>query len=214
MEESFELQRVAEQVSIDQSRCLLDSDLPRLRSLSLRNQDGKNAVLQACLDSLLVHALREAEAAVKLAHRAFANPISVLECFVVLRDLLIALLGDLLSSAALLFNRWLLVFWRSSFYGGIRSFAFLPHCLMPSRDSKCVRISPLDVDVLLVDAWELAMQLVGVIDFLDVEFGSEGLDGPGLLFEFWTEDALIVVVHKTEERSELLREAWEERHFW
>jgi len=38
-----------------------------------------------------------------------------------------------------------------------------------------LRVDKLDLDVLLVDAWELAVEFVGGFDFLDVELGLEGL---------------------------------------
>ena len=37
-------------------------------------------------------------------------------------------------------------------------------------------IGELNVDVLLINAWEFAMEFVGILDFLYVEFGTEGLE--------------------------------------
>jgi len=46
-----------------------------------------------------------------------------------------------------------------------------------AADTEGLRVDELDLDVLLVDSWKLAVELVGGFDFLDVELGLEGLQG-------------------------------------
>lgn len=98
--------------------------------------------------------------------------------------------------------------------------AALGVALGAALDGQGLRIGELDVDVLLVDAGEFAVQLVRILTLLDVKAGLEGADS---LVEGGTEAAahgvVGVVVEKAEERCELAREwgrAWaegsEERH--
>ena len=59
------------------SHTLLDCDFLFL-SNGLRDDDGEDAVCQAGLDRLLIDSPRKAEAALKLAHGSFADPVSVI----------------------------------------------------------------------------------------------------------------------------------------
>lgn len=69
-------------------------------------------------------------------------------------------------------------------------------------------VGEFDVDVLLVDTGQFALELVRFFVLADVEFGVEGSDGGG-----GAAAALGVVVEETEEGSNVVVwEAWEERH--
>jgi hypothetical protein len=54
---------------------LLDVDLAALRSLSLRDDDAQNAVLEASLDSILIDAGRESKGAVELSNGSLRDPV-------------------------------------------------------------------------------------------------------------------------------------------
>lgn len=69
-------------------------------------------------------------------------------------------------------------------------------------------VGEFDVDVLLIEAGQLALKLVGFFVLADVEFGVEGSNGGGE-----SAAALGVVVEQTEEWSDVVVwEALEERH--
>ncbi len=78
-------------------------------------------------------------------------------------------------------------------------------------DDEGVRVGEFDVNVLLFEAGELALEFVGVLMLADIEFGMEGADGG------WgrrTARVLArVVVDETEEGAQFTGwEAREERH--
>ena len=97
----------------------------------------------------------------------------------------------------------LALWWRAS-HGAV---------LGATADSQSVPISPLDADVLLFDAWKLAVQLIRVLQLLDVELR---LEGPELREGVSGHCArgLVIVVDEAEDRVEFLECSWEERHGW
>lgn len=75
-----------------------------------------------------------------------------------------------------------------------------------AADGDGLDVGELDLDVLLVDAGQLAVQLIGVLDLLDVELGGEGFQdvaaGPRLGCVLGALRVLLEVVEEAEERME------------
>jgi hypothetical protein len=72
-----------------------------------------------------------------------------------------------------------------------------------------VRIDKFDVDVFLVDPWQLSVKFVSVFQLVDVEFRTKSAGvRAGVATTARAVD--VVVVKKTEERCEFAR--WEQRH--
>lgn len=125
-------------------------------------------------------------------------------------SLLVAALAFILDGRLLVFVLVLLVFGalvdealgRGAAFGAV---------LRAAADGEGVAIGPFDVDVLLLDSRQLAVQLVGVLHLLDVKLGREGAQAGVEAAEVVLPRRLIVVVNETEDRGEFL-EAWEERH--
>lgn len=188
-------------VSMPKSVISLDLDLPRLRRRRFRDHDAQDAILQARLDRVLVHASGERERAVEFADHALADPVLVLRRLLgfgfgsPLRHFGGCRLGGGRSVGALfVFNRGFVVGWRwrrSASVGdaagrrgvfdrarrgraGRRVLA-----LRVALDDEGVRVGELDADVFLVDARQFAVQLVRVFYFFDVEAGLEGADAGG-----------------------------------
>ena len=92
-----------------------------------------------------------------------------------------------------------------------RALTLFADVLVLAGDGQGVVVGPFDVDVLLVDAGELAVQLVGFLGLLDVELRGEGADALELAVDV-VEGLAVVLVEEAEDGSELLSEAWEERH--
>jgi hypothetical protein len=196
---------------------LLDVDLAGLGSLGLGNDDAENAILKAGLDGILVDAAWEAEAAVELADAALTDP-ELGVVIVLLRNIPLRLFGNLSvggfgalildSGLVVVFLLTLLLVVLSLLNETLRLLALLPHSLMATRDGEGVGVSPLDIDVLLLDTREFTVEFVGALGLRDVELGREALDIPVQLAGYLT----LVVVQKTEQRREFLSESWEERH--
>jgi len=93
----------------------------------------------------------------------------------------------------------------------LRALTLLANVLVATRDGQRVVVCPLDVDVLLFDTGEFAVELVTLFRFLHVKLGSEGPNVVEFAVDV-AEGLLIVFVEKTEDRSEFLGESWEERH--
>ena len=92
-----------------------------------------------------------------------------------------------------------------------RALTFLADVLVFPRDCQSVVVRPFDVDVLLLDTRELTVKLVGIFGFFDVELWCERADALDLTVDV-PESLAVVLVEETEDGSELLSEAWEERH--
>jgi hypothetical protein len=130
----------------------------------------------------------------------------------VLRNLLCVRFGALVLDAGLAFVfeflrlRTLTVLDESG--GTLSLFSYV---FVTSRDAERVVVRPLDVDILLFDARELAMEFVRVWCLLDIEFWREGADGFEGRVEI-TEGVALVFVEEAEHGRQLLGEAWEKRH--
>jgi len=91
--------------------------------------------------------------------------------------------------------------------------------LSATLDTQGLGIGEFNLDILLLNAREFAVQLVGILDFLDIEARLEGAEGRetaevGKVIASLAR-ALVrgVVVEETEERGEFARgEAWEGKH--
>lgn len=201
---------------------LLDVDLPRLWRRSLRHHNAQDTVLQASLDSILIDTGREGEAAVERSHRALANPVLVLG--LMLRNLLLLRLLGYLSVfvrglSRLVFDRGLVLLVLGGLkllliavaFNSSRALTFFADVLVLARDLKGVVVGPLDVDILLVNARELTVEFVSLLCLLDVKLWCEGADALELAVNI-AEGLTVVLVEEAEDGSELLSEAWEERH--
>ena len=201
---------------------LLDVDLARFRCLGLRNNNAKNAVLQAGLDEILIDTLWEAEAAMEFTDRALGDPGLVFWLFGRLGDVFLALRGGDFGCGLFLgfvFDGW-------SFVGGgtfdpalrhrcsFKWFAGFEARLGTAFDYEGVRVGELDFDVLLVDARKFTVKLIAVAMLVHVELGGEGPDG-GMTTN-WAVKVGQALVEHAEERCEVSTEgvgvAWEERH--
>jgi hypothetical protein len=114
--------------------------------------------------------------------------------------LLVAALAFILDGRLLVFVLVLLVFgalvdealgWGAAFGAVLRAAA----------DGEGVAIGPFNVDVLLLDSRQLAVQLVGVLHLLDVKLGREGAQAGVEAAEVVLPRRLIVVVNETEDRE-------------
>jgi hypothetical protein len=228
---------------------LLDLDPPLGRGLSLRNDDGEDTILQAGLDGILVNALRERERTRKGADRTLRNPV------VGLVSLGLLVLGNLLRRGSVggfgrgngarvfVFDGGLVGFVRAGgafglgigqlllmrsglgFEEGGWAATLLSHSLSATANGERVGVGKFDVDVLLGDAREFAVQFVGVLVLLHVEARLETADAlrEGRAVGEAAVNQAGIVVHQAEQavlaperRSEVGivgDEAWEEGHF-
>ena len=74
--------------------------------------------------------------------------------------------------------------------------------LNSTLDSQSLVVGELELNILLVDAWDLAMKFVMIADLLEVELGDEGLPTGALVMRTVVLGVLGVVVEKSEERVE------------
>jgi hypothetical protein len=175
---------------------LVNSDASGLVLLSLGDDDGEDAILEVGADLVLVHAGWEVEAARELANTALGEPVLGLVgrlaalhfrglggggtggCACCLGARLVRLglvfvfdsrlarvlglltLGDSTAHSSVLE----LAGRRSA--SGVSAFGF-------AADEQSLRLSELDGHIVLANAWELAVEFVGVGDFTDIELGLE-----------------------------------------
>lgn len=75
--------------------------------------------------------------------------------------------------------------------------------LNSALDSQGLVVGELELDILLVDAWELAVKFVKIADLLDVELGAEGHHtGGSVVMTTVVLGVLVEVFEKSEERVE------------
>lgn len=197
--------------------------------LGLGHGDAQDAIVQVGGNGLLVDAGGEAEGARELADGALRDP-ELLDGLLLLLLLggglgggdlggaagLLGLLGRLVLDGGLV-ARVLLVGLAALGDGAAHLGAALDEAggrrargvvaLGPARDHEGLRLGELDVDVVLLDAGELSVELVGVLGLLHVEARGEGGSGAagamagaglgaGLL------GVLVEVIQEAEERGE------------
>jgi hypothetical protein len=188
--------------------------------------NAKDSVLHRSLHLILVNTGGEGEAAGEFANAALGNPelniILGLLSGPVLLDNLGGSLSTLVLNSSLVSLVSLLAFgdgtlgwcilneagWWST--GGIAA-------LGVAFDGQSVGVRELDVNILLLNAGKFAVEFIGILDFLDIELGSEGLqvttDGAVTLAT-----VLIEVIQHAEEGMEGGcgvggdERSWEERH--
>jgi len=209
----------------------VDGDLAARLLLSLRNDDRKNAILHGSMNSILVDTNREGERSREFANAALRNPELSLGLLRLLGFLLGYFGGGLLGSGFLIFDIGLVILVLTvltSLGDGTRGgWTFdeasgrgtgLIRALGATLDGDGVVIAELDLDVLLLDTGEFAVQLIVVLDLLDVELGVEGLHLAAVTTA--TSVALRVLVEVLEKLEEWVEggvgggETWEvvERH--
>lgn len=209
------------------SWCLGDGDLARLGLLVLRNDNAEQTVLHGGCDIVLVDASWERERARELSNTALRDPELR---FRFLGASGLGLLGNFGGSAFCTFvldgslvglvtigtldgtSSW------STFDEASGRGTGLIRALGATLDGDGVVIAELDLDVLLLDTGEFAVQLIVVLDLLDVELGVEGLHLAAVTTA--TSVALRVLVEVLEKLEEWVEggvgggETWEvvERH--
>ena len=85
--------------------------------------------------------------------------------------------------------------------------------LCPAFDHEGVRVGKLDAHILLVDAWQFAVEFVGVFDLADIELRLEGADARGGFgaAPAWLGAVDVVIIEEAEEGTEIRGgEGWEE----
>ena len=172
---------------------LLDGDLLGGSGAGLGNHNRQDAVLEASLDGVLVHVRREGKGALEFADGALSRPVAVGRLVGLLVGTLA--LGDGLVAFAFSLGLGVVVF-----------------ALGTALHDQSLRVGELDVDVLLSNSGQFAIQVIGVAALTNIEAGTEGAHG-GLLAAGAVD---IIVVQKAEEGREIAggREAGaEERHF-
>lgn len=206
---------------------LLDGDALRARSSGLGNEDTKDPVLQASLDVVLVDAVREAERAMELAERALREPVRRAIGLVLLSGYHLVLSDCCLSwnsarhSCFSLHGSLVVAVLALSDAGLVglpldqvaRASAFLSASLSAALDGQGSGVRELNVDVFLVDTWQLSLHLICILHLFDVDTRLERADAGQRRSEAATCSVGGVVVQETEEWSEFAGwEAREERH--
>lgn len=179
------------------SRSLLNSDLLATGGSRLGDDNGENAILQASFDSILVDARGEAESALELADRTLVSPVAVVR-------LSSLLLLNLLRIGGLVFNGGLVV------RGSLSLRLVVVFTLDAALHDQGLVVGEFNVDVLLGNTRELAIEVVSFIGLADIEAGVERGSSARAAGAVG-----VIVVKKTEEGREvtLTREAsTEERH--
>lgn len=171
---------------------LLDGDLLGGRNSRLGNDDRENAVLQVGLDIVLVDTAGEGKGALELANRALAGPVAVAGLVG------LGLVASLGHSAIII-------------TGGLVGVSGVVLALGATLHDQGVGVGELNTDVLLGNAGQLAIQVVGVLTLADIEAWLESAGGGGLA----ARPVQVVVIQQTEERGKVAarREAGaEQRH--
>ena len=173
-----------------QDQCLVDGDLASLVFLRLGNHNSEDSVLHGSLDVVGIDADWEGKRTRELANAAFTDPVLLLR----LGRLLLPLgdfgvLGRSFRSVGVdgvfVFDGGVMIRWSFGLAIGDRASGlgrFDETCWWSTRsvgalgaatNHQSLRIGELDFDVLLIDTWKLAVQLVCLPKLLDVELGSE-----------------------------------------
>lgn len=226
---------------------LVDGDAAALVLLGLGHDDGQDSVAKGGADLVVVDPARELEGAGELADAALRDPELVLRLGLrlLLRGRLALLdLGDRGGGSGrsggggagavildvildrglvrlvvvLLLLRGLVALleeagWRRAGRVG---------ALDAAADDDGLRVRELEVDVLLLDARKLAVQLIVVLSLPQIELGSESLNVPSVVAPVWLRRSvvgvLVEVVNEAEEAGEVrlglgVESGCEHRHF-
>jgi len=190
-------------------------------SLSLRHDDAEDTIFHGSFDSVLVNSAREAEGASKGPNAALGDP-PLCARLVLLRSVLslslVLLSGCLLPLVARLDFSLLLAALQETG----RWLAFGVGALRTATDDEGLGVGELDLNILLIDAGKLAVELVLSILLADVELGVECFgDLVGSAHNIAVRIAASIgveVVKETEERTKAnvglgseIR-TWQERH--
>jgi len=193
-----------------------NADLAWLTSLGLWNHDAENAILQVCLDTIMIDIGWELERAMEAAKGALGDPVA--GSILAFGDAVLLGLGDG-GGRLVLFRVGVVVV--SILNGGLVRVvgsvsdttgavvigADLGALLGVAGDGEGVVFGPFDVDVGLFDARELAVKFVGTLSFFDVELGIEGALGAALLTGA---RGSVEFLCETEEWREFVMTTWEE----
>lgn len=215
---------------------LVDGDATRLVLLGLGHGDIENAVLEAGGDTFLLDAGGEAEAPRELANASLSEPVlGLVERLLGWRLLVWSLGSDLLLvgrcvlGLVLIFDGGLVrvatlslfAFGDGSAHSGILEMtggrgSGSIGALDLTTDVHGLRLGEFDVDIVLGDAWQLAMELVGVGGLADVKLGLPCWESAASSLTLTR--VAVEFVKETEERSEggvggvVVEGSWEEGH--
>jgi hypothetical protein len=177
---------------------LLNGNLLASLLLGFGNQDGQDAVLHGSLNTVLIDTNGKAEGAGELANAALGDPIFLLVLLLVVgngRGLGI-LLGDFGGGrfGTFVLDRSLVSFLCDGTFGletsGTRAGFVL--ALNTTLNCESIGIGEFDFDVLLVDAWKLAVEFISILDLFDIKLwrecpqlgaGGRAVDIAGVLVE-------------------------------
>jgi len=185
--------------------CLGDGDLARLALLVLGDDNAEQTILHACSDVVLVDTGREGEGAREFSDTAFRDPKLGLRLLGLSR---LILLGDLGGSAfsTLVLDGGLVSLVSVGSLDGTLGWSTLDETsgwsargvasLGTAFDGQRVGVGEFDLDILLLDTGKLAVEVVSVLVFLDVELGGEGLQGGGNVTVALTVAAVLIEVIK------------------
>lgn len=180
---------------------LVNSDANGFVLLGLGNRDGEDAVVKRGTDCVLVDTTGEAEAPRELANRALRDPVLFgrrlwlllgVRCAWALGDLLVVLvvgagssggnralvLVDVVFNGSMVRSRAM----RLALFGEdasnlCRRGAGGVVALNTAPDHNGLRVGELDLNVVTINAGELAVQLVCLLGFADIELGTESAGG-------------------------------------
>lgn len=138
--------------------------------LGFGNHNAEDTVLHVCLDSVLVYASGEAEGASELSYASFRDPVLALILWL-LRLLLLCCYGSSVVGSIFILNCGPVVVMLFAALGDgagrLRTFYEFARrgagCVRPlgmAFDGQSLRVCKLDLDVLLLDAREFAVQLI------------------------------------------------------
>lgn len=166
---------------------LVDVDLAGFALLRLGDHDAEDTVLQASADGLLIDPNGETERSRELAYAPLRDPVFG---FGLLWLLLLLGVGDLglLVLGTLIFDGGfvaVVVVWLAALGDGAGSFGGFDEArrrcaggvgtFCPALDGDGLIVGEFNLDILLFDAWKIAVELISVWELLYVELGIEGL---------------------------------------
>jgi hypothetical protein len=161
-----------------------DGDLAWLALLVLRNDNGEQAVLHGCRDGVLVDSGRERKTPAELADAALRYPEPGLRLLRLSGLPLLGNFGGTLNSTLILDSSLVGLVTVCTLDGTLGRSALDEAGRWSTRgvaalgaafDGQGVGVGEFDLDILLLNSGEFAVEFVGILEFLDVELGGEGL---------------------------------------
>jgi hypothetical protein len=168
----------------EKHRRLGDGDLARLTLLVLRNDNGEQAVLHGCRDGVLVDTGRERKTSAEFPYAALRHPELGLGLLGLSGLLPLGNFGGTLNSTLILDSSLVALVTVCTLDGTLGRSALDEAGWWSTRgvaalgvafDGQGVGVGEFDLHILLLNSGEFAVEFVGILEFLDVELGGEGL---------------------------------------